>query len=210
MFNVSDMKLGYVRGLEQDGAEFWLRRVGWEPSEVARKIAEGNDPEKTGYIADIGGGHGREALWLAEQGFMSILVEPNRYSLRSAQKRAKNKKINVHLISAALPYLPMCAEIMDIVDFYWTLHQIPNEHKLESLREIHRILKPQGTLHSTSFGYWEGHTMPTNIHPIAKKEAFLNLHVSAGFKSLSKIKERSDCTRSFEKFWYAIFQKISA
>jgi len=207
---VSDMKLGYVRGLEQDGAKFWLRRVGWEPSEVARKIAEENDPEKTGYIADIGGGHGREALWLAEQGFMSILVEPNRYSLRSAQKRAKNKKINVRLISAALPYLPMCGEIMDIVDFYWTLHQIPNEHKLESLREIYRILKPQGTLHSTSFGYWEGHTMPTNIHPIAKKEAFLNLHVSAGFKPLSKIEERSDCTRSFEKFWYAIFQKISA
>jgi ubiquinone/menaquinone biosynthesis C-methylase UbiE len=204
------MKLGYVRGLEQDGAKFWLRRVGWEPSEVARKIAEENDPEKTGYIADIGGGHGREALWLAEQGFMSILVEPNRYSLRSAQKRAKNKKINVHLISAALPYLPMCAEIMGTVDFYWTLHQIPNEHKLESLREIYRILKPQGTLHSTSFGYWEGHTMPTNIHPIAKKEAFLDLHVSAGFKPLSKIEERSDCTRSFEKFWYAIFQKISA
>lgn len=135
--------------------------------------------------------------------------EPNRYSLRSAHKRAKKKKVNVHLINAALPYLPMCSEILDIVDFYWTLHQIPNEHKLGSLKEIYRILKPQGTLHSTSFGYWEGHTMPTSIHPIVKKEAFLNLHVSASFKPLSKIEERSDCPRSFEKFWYAIFQKIS-
>ena len=126
------MKLSYVRGLEQDGAEFWLKRV---------------------------------------------------------------------------PYLPMRSEIIDIVDFYWTLHQIPDEQKLESLKEIYRILKPQGTLHSTSFGYWEGHTMPSSIHPIVKKETFLTLHVSAGFKSRSKIEERSDSTRSFEKFWYGIFQK---
>ena len=201
------MKLSYVRGLEQDGAEFWLRRVGWEPSEVAKKIAQENDPQKTSYVADIGGGHGREALWLAEQGFLSILVEPNKYSLRFAKNRVKSKRLNVYLINAALPYLPMGSEIIDVVDFYWTLHQIPDEHKLESLKEIYRILKPHGTLYSASFGYWEGHTMPSSIYPIVKKQTFLNLHVSAGFKPRSKIEERSDSTRSFEKFWYGIFQK---
>ena len=46
-----------------------MRRVGWEPSEVAKKIAQENVPEKTGYVADVGGGHGREALWFAEQEF---------------------------------------------------------------------------------------------------------------------------------------------
>nr|MDO8080450.1 class I SAM-dependent methyltransferase [Candidatus Freyarchaeota archaeon] len=201
------MKLSYVRDLEQEGAEFWFKRVRWEPSEAAKKIAQENDPEKTGYVADIGGGHGREALWLAEQGFLSILVEPNKYSLRYAKKRAKNKRLNVHLINAALPYLPMRSEIIDVVDFYWTLHQIPDEHKLESLKEIYRILKPQGTLYSTSFGYWEGHTMPSSIHPIAKKQTFLNLHVSAGFKPRGKIEKRTDSTESYEKFWYGIFQK---
>ena len=54
------MKPIYVRSSEQDGAKFWFKRVGWEPSEVAKKIAQENDPKKTGYIADIGGGHGRE------------------------------------------------------------------------------------------------------------------------------------------------------
>jgi len=47
------MKLSYVRGLEQDGAKFWLKRVGWEPSEAAKNIAEENDPEKTSYVACI-------------------------------------------------------------------------------------------------------------------------------------------------------------
>jgi ubiquinone/menaquinone biosynthesis C-methylase UbiE len=140
------MKLSYVRGSEQDGARFWLRRVGWAPSEAAKKIAQENDLEKTGYVVDVGGGHGREATWLAEQGFRSILVEPNKYSLRFAKRRAKNKRLNVLLINAALPFLPMCSEVVDVVDFYWTLHQVPDEHKLESLREIARALSSTTTL----------------------------------------------------------------
>jgi ubiquinone/menaquinone biosynthesis C-methylase UbiE len=201
------MKLSYVRGLEREGTKFWLRRVGWEPSEAAKKIAEENDPEKTDYVADIGGGYGREALWLAQRGFLSILVEPNKYSLRFAKKRVKNKMLNVYLINAALPYLPVRSEITDIVDFYWALHQIPDEHKHESLKEIRRILKPHRALYSASFGYWEGRTMPTSMHPIVKKESFKNLHVSAGLKPRSRIEQRSDGARSFEKFWYGTFQK---
>ncbi len=201
------MKLSYVRDLEQEGAEFWLRRVGWEPSEVAKMIAQKNEPEKTGYVVDIGGGHGREALWLAEQGFVSILVEPNKYSLRYARKRAKNKGLNVYLMNATLPYLPLCSGTVDVVDFYWTLHQIPDEYKLASLKEIYRILKRHGTLYSTSFGYWEGHTMPSSIYPVAEKGTFLSLHVSAGFKPVGKIEERSDSIVSYEKFWYGMFQK---
>jgi ubiquinone/menaquinone biosynthesis C-methylase UbiE len=137
------MKISYVRGLEEDGAKFWLSRVGWEPSGASEKIAQENDPEKTGYIADIGGGHGRDALWLAEQRFHSILIEPNKYSLRFARERAKNKRLDVGLINAVLPYLPVCSETTDVADLYWTLHQIPNECKLESLKEIHRVLKLQ-------------------------------------------------------------------
>jgi len=202
------MKISYVRGLEQDGAKFWLSRVGWEPSEASEKIAQENDPEKTGYIADVGGGHGRDALWLAEQRFHSILIEPNKYSLRFARERAKNKRLDVGLINAVLPYLPLCSETTDVADLYWTLHQIPNECKLESLKEIRRVLKPNGTLHSASFGCWEGQEMPKSIYPIVEKQAFLNLHISAGFKPRCKIQKRSDSTRSFEKFWYGIFQKI--
>ena len=202
------MKLSYVRGIEQDGAEFWLSRVGWEPSEIAKKIAQQNDPEKTSYVADIGGGHGRDALWLAEKGFLSILVEPNKYSLKFAKDRVKNKKLNLYLINAVLPYLPIRSESIDIVDFYWTLHQLPDELKRESLKEIHIIMKPQGLLYSASFGYWKGHTMPSSIFPIAKRETFLNLHISAGFKPLGKIEEKSDSNRIFERFWYGIFRKV--
>jgi len=202
------MKISYVRGLEEDGAKFWLSRVGWEPSEASRRIAQENDPEKTGYVADIGGGHGRDALWLAKQRFQSILIEPNKYSLRLARERTKNERLYVCLINSMLPYLPLCPKTIDVVDLYWTLHQIPDKHKLESLKEIHRVLKNDGTLYSASFGYWESQQMPRNIYPIVEKPSFLNLHVSAGFRPRSKIEKRSDSIRPSEKFWHGIFQKV--
>ena len=202
------MKVSFVRGSEEDGAKFWLRRVGWEASEVAERISVENDPGETGYVTDVGGAHGREALWFAEQGFDSILVEPNKYSLRLARERARNKRLSVNLIRAALPYLPLCSEKIEIVDLYWALHQVPDEQKLDSLKEIHRILKPNGSLYSASFGYWEDQSMPSSIHPIAKKETFLKLHNSAGFKPLTEIEKRSDSVMAHEKYWYGKFQKI--
>jgi ubiquinone/menaquinone biosynthesis C-methylase UbiE len=205
---IYDMKVSYVGNSEQEGAKFWLKRVGWEPSEAARKIAQESSPATTSFIADIGGGHGRETLWLAEQGFSSLLVEPNRYSLEIAREATKNRKLNVILINAALPFLPICSQSVDIIDFYWTLHQLPDELKLISLKEIYRILKPNGTLYSTSFGFWEGYSMPPSIYPIVSKQNFLNFHVSAGFKPRGTIEERSDRARSYEHFWYGIFKKI--
>jgi ubiquinone/menaquinone biosynthesis C-methylase UbiE len=201
------MKISYVRGLEEEGAKFWLNRVGWDPSEASEEIAQENEAEETGYVADIGGGHGRDALWLAEQRFHTILIEPNRYSLRLARQRAKDRRLDVHLINGTLPYLPLCSETTDIVDLYWTLHQIPDEYKLESLKGIQRVLKPNGTLYSASFGYWEGQEVPKSIYPIGEKQSFLSLHVSAGFRPRGKIEKRSDRIRSFEKFWYGIFSK---
>ena len=201
------MKLVYVRGSEEDGAKFWLKRVGWEPSEVARKIAKENDPKRTRHVADVGGAHGREALWLAEQGFPTILVEPNNFSLRFAKERAKTRRLSLHLINAALPYLPLRSKIIEIVDFYWALHQIPDEHKLESLNEIHRILEPNGTVYSTSFGHWEAIACRVAYIRSLKKEDFMRLHVSAGFKPRCEVEERSDVTNSFEKFWFGAFQK---
>jgi hypothetical protein len=50
------MKISCIRGLEEDSAKFWLSRVGWEPSEVSKKIAQENDPEETGYVVEIGRG----------------------------------------------------------------------------------------------------------------------------------------------------------
>lgn len=39
------------------------------------------------------------------------------------------------MINAALPYIPIRSGRVNIVDFYYSLHQIPDEYKLKSLKE---------------------------------------------------------------------------
>lgn len=72
---------------EKQWANFWIGRVGWEPSWAAKRIAESCDPN--GLIADIGGAHGSDSFWLRAKGFKVVLLEPNAYSLRMALQRAK-------------------------------------------------------------------------------------------------------------------------
>ena len=53
------MKVTYFGGSDEDWAKFWLKRTGWKPTDVAKRIAEEHAPGKM-VIADIGGGHGRD------------------------------------------------------------------------------------------------------------------------------------------------------
>ena len=200
----------YVRGgLGEDSSKFWLQRVGWQPTDVAEEIVRRHVPKEVNYIADVGGAHGRDVLRLMEHGFRVVLLEPNKFSLELAKKRAKEKKLSINIVRSALPYLPLRSKSMDIVEFYWSLHNIPNEHKTDSLREISRILKTGGELYSTSFGSWGRHKMPNSIYPVATKKVFKKLHKLAGFKPLIEVEKRTDIIVSFEKYWYGEFQKGS-
>jgi len=197
----------YVRGLEEDGAKFWLKRVGWQPTDVAEEIVRKKAVREVNYIADVGGAHGRDALYLGEHGFCVILLEPNKFSLKLAKERARRKKLSVNIAHYTLPYLPLRSESMDIVEFYWCLHNIPDEYKASSLREINRILKTDGKLYSTSFGSWGRHKMPNSIYPVTTKEAFKKLHAQAGFKTIIEAEERTDTIIPYEKYWYGEFKK---
>ncbi|HMF31546.1 MAG TPA: class I SAM-dependent methyltransferase [Candidatus Lokiarchaeia archaeon] len=201
------MEISYVGGAEKQGAEFWVQRVGWDPSDVARAIAATFDPACTPFVADIGGAHGREALWLAEQGFRTLLVDPNGYSLRLARERVKKRALSVSLIRAALPYIPLRSGVANIVDFYWALHQIPDATKQASLQEIARFLASDGKLFSTSFGYWVDREMPASITPFTTLEAFVDLHLSAGLLPQVTAEEKTDPDRIYEHFWQGVFQK---
>jgi ubiquinone/menaquinone biosynthesis C-methylase UbiE len=198
-------KINYVAGSEEDGARFWLQRTGWQPSCASKAIA--SRYPKDIVLADIGGAHGRDALWLAEQGFKLLLIEPNRYSLQLAREKARKERLMVELLNAALPNLPLADESLEVAEFYWGLHQIPDDYKLGCLKDIYRVLKPASILYSSSFGRWEGHSMPPSIHPIREKSDFLKLHEIAGFEPL-EVSEMSDEVNPFEKFWYGEFRRL--
>lgn len=135
------------------------------------------------------------ACW---HGFECILLEPNKYSVRFAKRRAEKNGLTVEVVNAAASCLPIRSETVDVVDFYWTRHNIPDEYKLLALREVYRILKPNGILVSASFGYWEESGMPSkDTFCCQRGEDFVNIHLSAGFNpSLRFIRNLTRCIRT--------------
>jgi len=201
------LEVTYVRGLEEEGARFWLKRVGWHPSDVAEEIVKKNAPREIEYIADVGGAHGRDTLWLTKHKFRVVLLEPNKFSLKLAKERARRERLGINIVRSTLPYIPLRSESMDIVEFYWCLHNIPDKYKASSLREIQRILKTGGKLYSTTFGSWGRHKMPDSIYPVTTRKAFEKLHTLAGFRAIAEAEERADSVVPFEKYWYGEFKK---
>ena len=187
---------------EKQWTDFWERRVGWQPSWAARRIAESCDP--TSLIADIGGAHGRDSFWLSVKGFRVALLEPNAFSLETAHHRVKELRIHIDIVRAALPCLPVPDKCFNAVCFYWGLHSYFDEEKLGTLVEINRIMADGGLLFSASFSSWSGHSVPPGIHLVPKKEDFIAYHEQAGFHII-KITEMLDETYAFEKSWCGEF-----
>ena len=190
---------------EKQWANFWVERVGWQPSWAARRIAESCDPKSL--IADIGGAHGRDGFWLRAKGFRVVLLEPNAYSLKMALQRVKELGIHIDIVRAALPNLPVGDKCFNAVGFYWGLHSYPDEEKLGALVEIRRVMAHGGLLLSASFRSWSSHSVPPSIHLVPKKEDFIAWHEKAGFRTL-KVIEMADETYTFEKSWCGEFEAV--
>jgi SAM-dependent methyltransferase len=190
---------------EKQWANFWVGRVGWQPSWAARKIAENCDP--TSLIADIGGAHGRDSFWLRTKGFRVVLVEPNTYSLKMALQKGNALGIHVDILRAALPNLPICDKCFNAVGFYWGLHSYPDEEKLAALVEIKRVMAHGSLLFSASFGSWIDHSAPPSIHSVPEKEDFIAWHEKAGFRTL-RVTQMADEIYTFEKSWCGVFRVL--
>jgi ubiquinone/menaquinone biosynthesis C-methylase UbiE len=190
---------------EKQWANFWVGRVGWQPSWAARRIAESCDA--TRLIADIGGAHGRDSFWLSTKGFRVVLLEPNAYSLKMALQRIKDQRIHIGIVRSALPNLPVPDKYFNAVTFYWGLHSYPDEEKLRALVEIERVMANDGLLFSASFRSWSGHSVPLSIHLVPKKEVFIAWHEKAGFRTL-KVTDMADETHAFEKSWCGEFKAV--
>jgi len=189
---------------EQQWANFWLGRVGWQPSWAASRIAESCDA--TSLVADICGAHGRDSFYLGAKGFRVVLLEPNAYSLKMALQRVKGLRIRIDIVRSALPNLPVRDKCFNAVTFYWGLHSYPDEAKLGALVEIERVMANGGVLLSASFRSWSGHSVPLSIHLVPKKEGFIAWHEQAGFRTL-KVTDMADETHTFEKSWCGEFKK---
>jgi ubiquinone/menaquinone biosynthesis C-methylase UbiE len=122
-------------------------------------------------VLDAGCGNGRNLLWLNEsfrvRGFGYDISE---VAIEQAKKNAEKQKwgskleFQVHSIDQAIP-LP--DESVDIVLDMMSSHFLKNMEREKFIKEIHRVLKPQGVLFFKSF-YAEG---DRHVKDLIKKES---------------------------------------
>lgn len=99
---------------------------------------------KTGRAIDIGCGPGRNALYLARQGWAVDAVDLSPLAIAWGRERAAEAGLDVSFYCGSVMSLELEAAGYDLVYDSGCLHHIPPHRRPAYLRLIRRILKPGG------------------------------------------------------------------
>ena len=100
----------------------------------------------TNIIVDVGCGNGRHIITSSSHAKKIIGIDISTELLSITKKNIQKKNIsNVSLIHASSLYIPLSSDSVDVILYIASLHNIAGKiNRLQSLREIQRILKPKG------------------------------------------------------------------
>lgn len=106
-------------------------------------------PAAPATILDVGGGAGAYALWLAERGYRVHLVDPVPKHVEQA-RAASDRQQPCPLVSAEIGDARQLAFPDNSADAVLLLgplyHLLERDHRLEALREAHRVVCPEGVI----------------------------------------------------------------
>ncbi|MBG0792467.1 class I SAM-dependent methyltransferase [Methylocystis sp. H62] len=162
----------------------------------------------SGRVLEIGVGSGLNFPFYSEQVEIVIGIDPSPRLLAMASRRAEAARVLTELLQASATAIPLADDTIDTIVMTWTLCSIPDP--LTALREIRRVLKPDGRLLSIEHGLspeagverWQ-HRLTPIWGPISGgchlDRTMDNLIRSAGFE-LTKI--RTEYARGARTFTY--------
>ena len=111
-------------------------------------------PECRGLIADIGGGPGHYAQWLAGLGHKVVLVDPVPKHIQQAEKRSKNAKQGFQCILGEARRLPLDNQSADVVILHGPLYHLQDlSDRILVLKEARRVLKIGGVVLGFAINY---------------------------------------------------------
>ena len=124
---------------------FWLRKhsipgdpVNTKPNPFLEVIVKDRRP---GTVLDVGMGSGRNAIFLAQQGWDVSGLDISRMAIKSAQERAKESGLRLNAIHQEMRRFDFGANLWDLILFMYL--PVPEP---EVIRRIHTSLKPGGLL----------------------------------------------------------------
>lgn len=112
---------------------------------------------KSNVIADIGCGNGRHLIPAAKHCKIAIGLDISRELLNIVKSKINNQKLeNVYLLHSDVVNIPIKDECVDSILFIATLHNIlKREKRIQSLKEVRRILKQDGTALISVWSRWQ-------------------------------------------------------
>ncbi|MFT5767898.1 MAG: SAM-dependent methyltransferase [Halioglobus sp.] len=117
-----------------------------EAEEVHRSWVEAHLPAKPGFACDIGAGSGRDANWLAENGWDVVAVEPSKQMRQSAESQSHP---NITWLDDTLPHLNNLRGLghrFELVLLSAVWMHVPLRSRERAFRILSELLKPSGVL----------------------------------------------------------------
>lgn len=115
------------------------------PSEIVVQFVFKNFPRNSNAkILDLGCGAGRHLLFLAQESYDAYGTDISKEGLLFSKKLLKEKNLDAHLFVANASSLPFCDNFFDGLISYGVLYYCMKDEIIKSIKEIHRVLKPNG------------------------------------------------------------------
>jgi SAM-dependent methyltransferase len=115
-------------------------------SRIRRRVASG----LSGTVLEVGFGSGLNVPFYPSELETVLAVDPATLGRSLAAERVRKSPVHVEYVGLDGETLPLASQSVDHVLVTWTLCTIPDVHK--ALREMHRVLRPEGQLHFAEHG----------------------------------------------------------
>ncbi|WP_079509281.1 class I SAM-dependent methyltransferase [Mesobacillus jeotgali] len=106
---------------------------------------------KAGKVLELGCGPGRNAIYLAENGFLVDAVDQSEVGLSWGKERAFEQKVSVNFIRQNIFDLHIEEGSYDLVYDSGCFHHIPPHRRMDYIELVKRALKPGGHFALTCF-----------------------------------------------------------
>lgn len=143
---------GYYEGAFDEGTRLTDSSLEWVRSkELIGRVL----PQRPGRVADVAGGTGPYAVWLAEMGHQVDLLDLAPSHVAQARDRAAAAGVVVTCVEGDARALPWPGDVFDAVLVMGALYHLQEPaDRLACLREAHRVLKPGGALVASYISRW--------------------------------------------------------
>ncbi|HWD99025.1 MAG TPA: class I SAM-dependent methyltransferase, partial [Bryobacteraceae bacterium] len=121
----------------------------------SRLLVEAVRGRKPGSAVDLGMGQGRNAIWLAQQGWQTTGVDLSDVAVGQASARAHQSGLNLTAIIDSLDHFDMGRSRWDLIALFY-MHAWYNGTRPLSTRRIVQSLKPGGLLVIEGFAGHDG------------------------------------------------------